>query len=79
MDIEKQYVEGFNAGYILAKHEPDFLLKIVNGVHSTTDYLEGLSSGKEEYELEHFKAHENELKNIRSKSQNRENERERDV
>ena len=72
MDTEKQYVTGFNNGYILAKHEPGLLSKIVKNLSSTTNYLQGLFSGKEEYELEHSRVHENELNLLRNKSQNQE-------
>ena len=78
MDKEKQYITGFNNGYILAKHEPALLSKIVKDISPKTDYVEGLFSGKEEYEIERSRLHENELSQLRNRSQNRDRNLERE-
>lgn len=79
MDTEKQYIQGFNNGYTLAKYEPDLMTKIIKNIHPTNDYLDGLFSGKVEYELEHTRTQLDDLKRVRNESQNRENDLERDI
>jgi hypothetical protein len=68
---EQQFVTGFNNGYLLAKHEPDLLTKLVKTLEPKNDYLSGFFSGKEEFELEVQKNQLNELGNIRNKSKDR--------
>ena len=70
---EQQYIRGFNHGYLLTKHLPDLVAKLVKQIRAaTSDYLAGFFSGKEEFELENNRAHLAELKNIRNKTQDRE-------
>ena len=69
---EKLYIKGFNSGYLLAKHEPELLTKIVKNVTPANDFVEGLFSGKEEYELQYSRSQLDELTLLRNKSQNRE-------
>jgi len=68
---EQQFIKGFNNGYVLAKHEPDLLSKIVQNISSTNDYLTGFFSGKEEYEIEYSHTQLQDLKRIRSQSRDR--------
>ena len=75
---EIQYVKGFNSGYLLAKHMPVLLAKIIKNVSPANDFVEGLFSGNEEYELEYSRTQTEELKHLRNKSQNREKGFERD-
>jgi len=77
MDTEKRYIQGFNSGYLLAKHEPTLLSKIAAGLAPATDYLEGFFSGKEEYELENTRSQLDDLNRIRNQSKGRENDLER--
>lgn len=51
-DQEKQYIKGFNAGYLLSKHEPELLKKILNSPASDKEYCEGLHSGKKQHDSE---------------------------
>lgn len=74
---EQQYIQGFNHGYLLTKHLPDLVAKLVKQLQATTsDYLSGFFSGKEEYELEHSREQLNQLKSIRNKSQDLSQDRE---
>jgi len=68
MNAEKKFIKGFNHGYILAKHEPDILSKIVKNLNSTNDYIQGIVSGKEEFELEKSRTHLDDMNRIRNKS-----------
>lgn len=75
---EQQYIKGFNHGYLLTKHLPDLVAKLLKHIkNATSDYLAGFFSGKEEYELEQSKEQLNELRQIRdnNKEQDRDLER----
>ena len=66
---EQQYITGFNHGYLLTKHLPDLVAKLVKHVKaSTSEYLSGFVSGKEEWEIEHNREQLSELKNIRGRN-----------
>ncbi len=53
---EKLYTEGFNNGYLIAKHEPELSKKLTSGsTNEGNDYFDGLISGKQEYEMEKVK------------------------
>lgn len=79
MTTEEKYVKGFNSGYLLAKHEPKLLAAVVRNLHPTTGYIEGLFSGKGEFEREYIKTHSSDLKGIRDQTQNRKPNLERDI
>ncbi|HEY5369632.1 MAG TPA: hypothetical protein VIJ75_11625 [Hanamia sp.] len=68
MNTEEKFIKGFNHGYALAKHEPDFLSNILKGLRSTNNYIEGIHSGKEEFEIEKSRTHLDDLNRIRNKS-----------
>ena len=72
MDTEKNFIKGFNHGYTLAEHEPSLLNKIVKNLNSTNDYVQGIVSGKEEFELEKSRTHLDDLNRLRNESHNRE-------
>lgn len=67
MNEEIKFIKGFNHGYTLAEHEPDILNKIVKNLNSTNDYVQGIVSGKEEFELEKSRTHLDDLTRIRNK------------
>ena len=70
---EQQYIKGFNHGYLLTKHLPDLVAKLVKNMRETTnDYFSGFFSGKEEYELEYSQSQLNELEQLRKESEDRE-------
>lgn len=50
--LTKQYVRGFNHGYILTKYEPKLADKVIKKENNHSDYLKGLFSGKQEYKME---------------------------
>jgi hypothetical protein len=49
---EAKYIQGFNNGYFIAKHEPVLLSKIEPSLTQATPYLEGFCAGKEYSQLE---------------------------
>jgi hypothetical protein len=66
---EQQYIRGFNHGYLMSKHLPDLVVKLIKNIKETTnDYLAGFFSGKEEYEHEMSKSQLNELKQMRHRA-----------
>ena len=68
MNEEKKFIKGYNHGYTLAEHEPDLLNKIVKKLDSTNDYVQGIVSGKEEFEMEKSRIQLDDLTRIRNKS-----------
>lgn len=75
MSTQQQYTRGFNSGYVLAKYNPNLLIKVVKGLAPTTEYLGGFFSGKLEYELENLRQETKDVENIRAKKKNIELER----
>jgi len=69
---EKQFVAGFNSGYLLAKFEPTIISNLLKNSHPLTTYIQGLTSGQQEYFIER----EYEISNLRQKYKDREIERE---
>lgn len=49
---EKTYALGFNAGYLIAKHEPELFTVLTNRLESKLDYFDGLKTGGVEYSHE---------------------------
>lgn len=68
---EEKYKKGFNSGYLLAKHEPELLNKIVKERNPDNDYFSGLVLGRKEYERE-------KMKTLLKENDSRENELERE-
>lgn len=62
---EQQYQRGFNNGYIIARHEPGLLNKIVKNLRPANSYLDGLFSGKKECEVEQSKEKIIDLRKLR--------------
>lgn len=65
MSAEKNYILGFNHGYLIGKHFPA-LMGIINAVRSQSGYLAGAQAGGKEYEHE---KREQELARLRDKGQ----------
>ncbi len=78
MDNEQHFIEGFNSGFLLAKYEPILLMKVLQNLRAKNDYVKGLFSGKEEFEIEQTKDYLKQVYEIRSQSLNRNNGLERD-
>lgn len=52
MSEDKQYIKGFNHGYILAEHDPELAKQIVKHPNVKSEYFKGIVSGKQEYDIE---------------------------
>jgi len=78
MNEEQQYSTGFNAGYLLAKYDPELLVQVTKNLTPVNDYVQGFFSGKEEYAQEKNRQQVEELRNIRTHNKERGNELDRD-
>lgn len=58
---EKQFINGFNSGYLLAKHEPKMLNMLLQDITSTISYINGIKLGQIEYEKQNIKERLDEL------------------
>lgn len=67
---EKQFIKGFNHGYVLAEYEPQLLSALLKGFQTINSYTSGISYGQKEYELERTKGQLDELDKIRQESRN---------
>jgi len=67
---ESKFIMGFNAGYLLAEHEPNMISNLLKDVQTTTSYISGMSFGQNEYELEQSKSQQNEIEKLRQKNLN---------
>lgn len=52
MEATKNYVKGFNNGYLLSHHAADLADTVIDRLEGTEDYLQGLKDGKQQYEKE---------------------------
>ena len=53
MNKEDQSLKGFNAGYIIQKHEPHLARKVLADLENSDDaYMQGFVAGAKEYQLE---------------------------
>lgn len=68
---EKQFIAGFNSGYILAKHEPTMLTSLLKDISPNTSYVQGMSSGQKEYEFEQTNDRLNELERLKTPNINK--------
>lgn len=55
MSIDKQYIKGFNHGYILAEYDPELAKQIVKHPNVQSEYFKGIVSGKQEFDLSKIK------------------------
>lgn len=73
---EKQFITGFNTGYLLAEYEPQILTELLKRIQPINSYISGVSFGQKEFELDQTKTHLNQVDRIRLKTRNdRDNER----
>lgn len=56
MNKDDQLAKGFNAGYTMAKHDPELIKKLLKSANIQNDYIKGLTLGKAEFEKEALKA-----------------------
>ena len=52
MENEKQFIQGFNSGFILAQYQMELFNSIINAVHSKPLYVQGMVEGKEQLKIE---------------------------
>jgi hypothetical protein len=52
---EQQFQKGFNNGYLLAQYKPELAQQVTKDLKPENDYLDGLLSGKKEYEMQKAK------------------------
>ncbi len=52
MGMSKEYIKGFNSGYLLRKHKPILMKELENGIRAISPYSKGLLDGNKEYEIE---------------------------
>ncbi len=80
--LEEQYMQdftqGFNDAAILAVHAPELLSDIVQDNNPVNDYFSGFFAGKDHYQEEEITKEMNELASLRDKTQNRNNDYERE-
>ena len=65
---ENKFTEGFNSGYLIAKHQPDFFATIEKNLDSKNEFVQGLLFGKEELEKEKKVIHLKDIQGKQSKS-----------
>jgi len=51
-EVSQRYKEGFNNGYLLAKHEPQLAAQILKSANDHSDYCKAMNAGKQEFEKE---------------------------
>lgn len=52
MEATKDYIKGFNNGYLLSHHAADLADTVIDKLEGKEDYLQGLKDGKQQYEKE---------------------------
>lgn len=52
MKLTKEYLKGFNNGYLLRKHNPILMKNLEVGLRGNAPYVLGLKDGNKEYEKE---------------------------
>ena len=52
MELSNEYVQGFNNGYIIRKNHPLLMKSLINGTSGSSQYLQGLRAGGQQYEKE---------------------------
>lgn len=62
---EKQFIKGFNAGYLLAEYEPQILTALLKQIHPVNSYISGMAYGQKEYKLEYSSEKLRELERLR--------------
>lgn len=77
MENEKQYVQGFNNGFLLAQYQMEIYNSIVNSITSKSAYTEGMRDGKEQLETGQKKEKMTNLQQLRDKGRSNERGMER--
>ena len=79
MESEAKFIKGFSGGYILEQYEPVLFSKLMKGLDLSTEYLDGFSSGREEYQRERVREELNDLAGIRNGSKEQDMERQKNI
>lgn len=69
MNTEKQYIQAFNNGYILAQYEPDFSNILSETLTPANNYLQGFLAGNAQLEFENSNHQIFELQQLRNRTQ----------
>lgn len=64
---EKQFIAGFNNGYILAKYESPLITTVLKSIRPINSYISGMTCGQKEFESEQARNQLNELISARNK------------
>lgn len=67
---ESKFFKGFNAGYFLAKFEPNVLLDLFDQIRPINSYISGMNLGQKEFQFEIDNSKIEELKSIRHQKDN---------
>jgi hypothetical protein len=65
---EKQFIAGFNNGYLLAEYEPQILNSILQNIKPDNSYVFGLTFGQKEYDFRKDQNHLDEFELLRQKN-----------
>jgi len=65
---EKQFISGFNAGFLLAEYEPFMLSTIIKNLHPIISYISEMKFGQKEPEFTKEKNALNQLDQISHKT-----------
>tara|TARA_B100000941_G_scaffold192516_1_gene139320 strand:- start:421642 stop:421875 length:234 start_codon:yes stop_codon:yes gene_type:complete len=52
MEVSKDYIKGFNSGYIVRKNHPLLMKKLLKGVKGNSELVQGLKAGVSQFEKE---------------------------
>ncbi len=52
LNVDPQYLKGFNNGYLLSKHEPELAAQLSQNPNEHNPYFQGLMGGKAQYDRE---------------------------
>ncbi len=77
MNKEKEYIDAFNNGYLIAQFEPDLSKILSQSVISASCLLQVFFAGKKQFEIENARNQIIELQNLRNHSQTKESNLER--
>ncbi|WKN45413.1 hypothetical protein [Tunicatimonas pelagia] len=52
MEATKDYIKGFNNGYLFSRYANELADTVIDKLDSSQDYVQGLKDGKQQYEQE---------------------------
>ena len=58
---EERYIKGFNNGYFISQHDPELAQMLITPQENPSEYHQGLTEGKNEYEIEKIQDRLNEI------------------